>query len=96
MVHLLLQSRQKPYQFQEILQAERRPAGRDGHHRIGRNDISPTGRNAAQPPVLVPVVNPILTPVVPYGHQRELPAAERVKRMDDAERSCRIVPIVCN
>jgi hypothetical protein len=95
MVHLLPKRRHQPCKLKQVFQTERRPAGRDHHHRIRRNHVCPTGWNGGQLLIPVTVADPVLAPVVTNGYERELLAVERMERMGDAECLCRIVPIGC-
>lgn len=93
---LLLMRRDQSGEFEQIFQAERRPARRDDNHWVRRNHIGPMGRNRDQPPLSVTVVEEQLAAVVPGRHRQELLAAVGMEWMDDAKSSRRIVRIGCS
>jgi hypothetical protein len=95
MGRLLPKCRHEPCKLKQVFQTERRAAGREDHHWIGRNHVRPTGGNADQLIVVVTVIDPIIAPVMPDRYQPELLALEGMEWVGDAERLCRIVPIGC-
>ena len=95
MGHLLPKCRHQAGQLQQVFQAERRAAGRDGYDRIGRNPVCPTGRNRDQPPLLAMVIKEFFAPVVPDRYDGKLPTVAGMEGMDDAKDSIAIARTGC-
>jgi hypothetical protein len=95
MDHLLPKCRHQPVELKQVFQTERRSAGREGHHRVGRNYVRPFGGNADQLILVVTVVDPIVAPAMPDRYHQELLAMEGMEWMGDAKDLCRIVPTGC-
>ena len=90
MGHLLPEYLHQAGQFHEVLQTERRTAGRDRYDRIRLNPVRPAGRNRDQLPLRVPVIEKFLAPVLSDGYDGKLLAAVGMEGMDDAEHSIAI------
>jgi hypothetical protein len=82
------QSLDQTRQFQKIDYSERGASGCDSDKRIFVENTGPPGRNRAQPPGFVMVVNPILPPVVLVRYKGVCFPVEGMKGMGDLESLC--------
>ena len=96
MDHLLPPSRHQPGQFQQVAESKRRPASRQGHHRVGRDHVGPTGGHADKYALGIVVVDPILAPAMADRHQQEDLAGKRMEWMRDTESPYRVVRTGCS
>ena len=78
-------------QRQQAIDGERALAIRDDHERTGGHDISPSGRQREQIPVLVMQMDPVLTPVLVVRDKLEVLAEQR---MEPVPRPHTPVPII--
>jgi hypothetical protein len=83
-------------QFQQVVDAEGRPARRGSGERVRRHEIGQVGGQGQQVALGIAIEDPVLTPVLPTGDQRVLGTAERVEGMDDPEPDRSIVGMTCN
>jgi hypothetical protein len=80
-------------QSQKILDSERRAATGYSDEGIGRIHVSEARRNAPQLAIISEEEHSILGPVVLANDQIELPASQRMERMDHPHPLLRIPPI---
>ena len=77
----------------EILDAERAPAGRQHNERIDVASVRPAPRERALHALLIEERHAILTPRLANRHKHELAAAPRMERMRHTDSSLRYRPI---
>ena len=86
---------QKFRQRQQILRPERRAAPRPRNERIFLRLAGPRRRQRTHPIAPIHPPHPVRTPTTPPLDQLELPAPQRVERMDNPKSSCYIDRIRC-
>jgi hypothetical protein len=82
--------------FQQALVAKPTPAGGHSHKRIGSHHRRPARRNRAQAPGGVGEVDTVLAPIVAISDQLELPASQRMVRMDNLKVRLAVVARRCS
>ena len=82
-------------QFEQVLDAKGRAAGRNRDVGIGGENAGPGSGQGDQPTGVVVEVNAVFAPIAAVGHQRELTSAEWVEGMSDLERLSATAQIGC-